>query len=121
MANLSRAWLAQPLPYFLALGAAIFVIDSCFSSTDNKIVVGQEVRAELAAKTQLELGRVPRPQEFEAALEQWKENEALYREGLSLGLLENDDFIRTHIANKLRYVASERTIIAEPSEATLRA
>lgn len=121
MANPSRTWHKQPLPYFLALGALIFALDSVLSQDDNVIVVSQAVRSEVALKTELELGRTPQPEEVQAALEQWRETEALYREGLKLGLLDNDEVVRAHIANKLRYVASQRVVVSEPSETTLRA
>ena len=121
MTNPSRTWHKQPLPYFLALGALIFGFDSVLSQDDNVIVVSQAVRSEVALKTELELGRTPQSEEVQAALEQWRETEALYREGLKLGLLDNDEVVRAHIANKLRYVASQRIVVSEPSEATLRA
>jgi len=66
------------------------------------------------------LGRPPEVSELRAEIEHWKEEQALYREGLSMGLLERDPAVRAHIVAKLLEIARERNVFPEATETELR-
>jgi len=112
--------LKQPLPYFVLLGTLVFLVDAGFSATPNSIDVSPEVRHEVRARLEQTLSRPPTPAELEQGLEQWVDSELLFREATKLGLDQNDSVIHDHLAQKLRHIVQERTVLPEPSESELR-
>ena len=113
--------LRQPLPYFLLLGAAVFGVDSWLQNRRAGISVSDEVRREVAAQLEQSSSRPPSQEELRRGLQEWTDNELLSREAAELGLDQNDSVIREHLAQKLRYIVLERTVLPEPSEAELKA
>lgn len=113
--------LKQPLPYFLLLGAAAFLVDCWLRAAPDTIQISPEVRREVAVRLEQQLTRPPTPAELERGLREWADTELLFREATALGLDENDSVIHAHLAQKLRHIVLERTILPAPSEAELRA
>jgi hypothetical protein len=118
--RLGSALLREPLFAFFLIGMAVFGVDSALRGERRTIRVTPSVRHEVAQSLESRLGRPPESAELEAGVEQWKEEEALYREGLRTGQLEQDGVIRAHVAAKLLAIARERDVFAEPTEAELR-
>lgn len=113
--------LKQPLPYFVLLGTLVFLVDSRLRATPNSIAISPEVRRQVRAQLEQTLSRPPTPTEVDRGLEQWVDSELLFREATALGLDQNDSVIHDHLAQKLRHIVQERTVLPEPTEAELRA
>src|SRR5262245_17046022 len=95
-----RRFYREPLLHFLLLGALIFVAHrglQRLKTGDNVIVVTPALRADLGRELSAELGRAPQPAELESALETWKAEEILFREGLRLGLDKDDLLVRRRV------------------------
>jgi hypothetical protein len=120
MAPFLKGIFAQPTVYFLVLGVGVFWLDRRLND-DSTIYVTASARADVERRLRAELGRAPSDAELEGGVELWRENEALYREGVKLGLLQQDSMMRAHLATKLRAIAAERVVVSEPTEQELRA
>jgi hypothetical protein len=102
------------------VGALIFAVDRALRMDVETIRITPSVRDEIARSQKALLGRPPETSELRAALDRWKQDQALYREGLKLGLLDGDPGVVTHIASKLRQIARERDVLPEPTDTELR-
>jgi hypothetical protein len=110
----------EPLVYFVLLGALIFAVDAALRRDVETIRLTPSVREELARSLQVRLGRPPESNEVQAEIERWRQEQALYREGVKMGIVEQDPVVRSHIASKLLQIARERGVFPPPSEADLR-
>lgn len=113
--------LKQPLPYFVLLGTVVFLLDAWLRARPARIDVSPEVRREVASRLEGTLSRPPTPTELDRGLRDWVDTELLFREAIALGLDENDSVIHAHLAQKLRHILLERTILPAPTQAELRA
>ena len=98
-----RRLLTEPLLHFLALAALIFALDAALREPEADratlrvpLGVQDEVRQLLRAAS----GREPEPAELQPLLDRWVRQEALYREGVALGLDRGDRMIRERVAEK---------------------
>jgi peptidyl-prolyl cis-trans isomerase C len=116
-------WLVrEPLVYFLAAGAALFLITEHFGGSDRQtIVVTDAERARLADQWQAQMGRSATDAEMNALVEQWLREEIYYREALTLGLDADDVIIRRRLAQKLTFLTEDLGAGAEPGDDELRA
>jgi peptidyl-prolyl cis-trans isomerase C len=115
-----RPFLREPLLSFVLAGTAVFGIDHALRRDERIIRITPSVRDEVARGFQGRVGRAPNGEEEQAELERWKQEQALYREGKNMGLLEDDPMVRAHVASKLLQVARERDVLPDPTEAELR-
>ncbi len=116
----NRAALQQPLWYFVLAGAVVFLVDAWLRQREVTIDVDASVRPEVVAEFEAQFGRTPTVQEREQAKQDWVTTELLFREAVRLGLENNDAVIRAHLANKLKQLVRERTIIAPPTDEELQ-
>lgn len=116
-----RAVLRQPLPYFVLAGVAVFVVDAWLRRSHNTIEVNEGVRREVSAELTAQFGRPATADEERQALASWVTTELLFREASTLGLEQNDAVIRAHLANKLKQLVKEGTIVAPATEEELQA
>lgn len=131
-----RVMLREPLVHFVAIGVVLFVAERLIVTRDEppggprapsvaepetrRVAVTRAVREEIAASwTQLH-EREPTAQELEAAIEQWIDDEVLYREGRRRGLEQDDPRVRARVAGKMAFVLREAVVVPEPSDAELR-
>ena len=116
----AHPWLREPLVYFVLVGALIFGLDFARRRNDETIHVTPAVRDEVARAMRTRLGRAPDASELAIEIEHWKQQEALYREGVKLGLLEGDPSVRAHVAGQLLNIARERDVLTPPTDGELR-
>lgn len=112
---------AEPVVRFFLLGAALFVVHRWVTGDSRLIVVTGAVKADLARRFQDHNGRPPTPPELAREVDQWRRDEALYREALREGLDRNDATIRAVLADRVRARASLLAARHEPSQAELDA
>jgi hypothetical protein len=115
-----RPLLREPLVYFILVGALIFGVDGALRRDVETIRITPSVREEITRTLRVRLARSPEPNELQAELENWKQEQALYREGAKMGLLNGDPVVRAHIATKLLQIAAERNVLPPPTDAELR-
>jgi PPIC-type PPIASE domain len=129
-----KSLLREPLLHFLVLGGALFAVDAVRSKpaprtlpiaaparTPGPIVVDAEVTQRMTAVAQRRLGRAPTPQEVDAEIQRYIDEEILFREALARGLERDDPMIHERIASRMSYVLAEAAVIPEPTDAQLRA
>jgi hypothetical protein len=98
----------------------IFAVDHAVRRDVDTVRITPSVRDEIARSLTGALGRPPQPSELQAGLDRWKEEQALYREGIKMGLLDNDPGVRAHIASKLLQIARQREVFPEATDPELR-
>jgi hypothetical protein len=112
--------LREPLVYFVVIGAAAFAVDGAMRRDTETIRITSSTRDEVARTLEGRLGHRPDAGELQAELEHWKQEQALYREGMKMGVVEDDPVVRAHIAAKLLQIARERDVLPEATDDELR-
>lgn len=114
--------LREPLMQFFVVGAALFLVYAWSdeglggeSRSVDEIVVGEAEIAGLESHFRRLWQRPPSWEELQALVEGWVREEILYREGLALGLDQNDPVIRKRVAQKVSFI-SEDLLATDPSE-----
>lgn len=127
MAVLKRL-LKEPLLQFLFLGALIFAADALLNDRTAGLngdhyrirVTSQHMDA-MRTVFRNEHGRLPTDTELQVSLEQWLEEQMLYRQGLALGLEERDVIVRRQLVQKMRFLIEDALPVKEPDEEALQA
>jgi parvulin-like peptidyl-prolyl isomerase len=122
-----RSWriarlLRDPLVHFLAIGlvfyAAAHVVRSLREAAARTIVVDDAVRARLIGLYRLQTGSAPSPEQLAALVAQNVRDEVLYREGLKLGM-DDDEIVRRRVIQKMQYLAVDSVPIETPTAVQL--
>jgi hypothetical protein len=114
---LAQTLLREPLVYFVLAGTLVFGLSAALGRDAATIRVP---RQEIARALEGRLGHAPGATELEGELQRWKEEQALYREAVKMGLRDDDPFVVNHIAAKLRNIARERDVLPEATDKELR-
>ncbi|MFW6093703.1 MAG: peptidyl-prolyl cis-trans isomerase [Pseudomonadota bacterium] len=111
----------EPLLYFLAIGAGVFLL-SAWTGDDRprRVVVDDARRARLADQWQAQMGRRPDEAELQSLVDEWVREEIYYREARAMGLDQDDVIIRRRLAQKLKFLTEDLTSGGTPDEAALR-
>jgi hypothetical protein len=116
--------LREPLLHFLVIGAALFGVFHLAGAGDEpapgEIIVGAGQIASMEAIFRRTWQRPPTAKEMEALVGDYIRDEVLYREGVAMGLDEDDAVIRRRIRQKMEFVA-DLVADAEPTDAELKA
>ena len=117
-----RTWWREPLLHFVVLGGFVFFAHRVlFGAQTSEYVVAEDAPAEqirqdwFAAK-----GALPNAEEEAALLEEWVEDEILYRRAIELGLDQNDTIVRRRLAQRMRFLLEDTVRIDPPSDAQLQ-
>jgi hypothetical protein len=105
--------LREPLFHFLIVGFVIALLVRPSGDSENTILVSQQKRERISQDLKKSLERNPTQEELNAAIDQWVEDEIIYREALKLGLDQNDDRIKDRLISKYRSMLESE--VAEPS------
>ena len=114
-------WLREPLVGFCVLGGLLFGLDHAVRvlGGGESLVIPAAIRQAASEQLGAALHRPPSEQELDARLKIWVNEEALYREGLRLGLAQGDPEIRQRVLAKTASVLLESLPRHEPSDAEL--
>ena len=118
-----RALLREPLLHFLLIGLALFLLYGRVSPGDSdsrRIVVSQSQVDDMVRQYQASFNRPPTPVEIRGLIDTYVRDEIVYREGLSMGLDEDDAVIKRRIRQKYGLIAEEEER-SEPTETDLLA
>jgi hypothetical protein len=131
----------EPLVHFVAIGAVLFAVDTwrapestpappptaapaaapAPAPAQRSIVIDAEARKQIATNAERRLGRTPSDAELATETERWIDEEVLYREAVARGLDRDDPVIHQRVAGLMSYVLEQAVVIAEPTDAELRA
>ena len=116
--------LREPLFHFLLLGAVIFALDGLRNRAagpgEDEILVSSGRVENLAALFAKTWQRPPTEAELRGLVDDFILEEALYREGVALGVDQNDTIIRRRVRQKMEFVVDDIIEQAEPTEADLQ-
>ena len=117
--------LREPLFHFLLAGIALFllydVIRGGESDAPREIVI-TEARVEALAENFATVWmRPPTPQEIKGLIDDYVAEEIFYREGVAMGLDQDDTVIRRRLRQKMEFIAEDAATAIEPSDEQLQA
>ncbi len=120
-----RAALKEPLVHFLLAGLALFVFfawrGDAVDPESRTITITEQQVERLAANWAQTWQRPPTQQEIDGLIRDFIKEEIYYREGLRLGLDQDDTIIRRRIRSKMEFLTSSELENATPSDAVLQA
>jgi hypothetical protein len=120
----ARRLLREPLLHFAALGSLVFALHRSLvpaPPAERAIVVDSLKQRELLALFEQRQHRSPTPDEARRQLEQWVEDEVLFREALKLELERQDPALRDQLIARMRSLLQASFDAPEQSDANLRA
>ncbi|HTU66161.1 MAG TPA: peptidyl-prolyl cis-trans isomerase [Steroidobacteraceae bacterium] len=120
----TRLW-REPLVHFALIGAAIFVVAHAVEQRRQ----AAELRIEVDSSLDERLGNLYRTQfgasasaaQLRSIVDDYLDDEVLYRESLRLGLDQDDEIIRRRLIQKLEFLQRDSIASANPSTHELRA
>ena len=117
--------LREPLVHFLIAGFMLFLFFAWRGSevdpASRTIAVSEAQVTKLVAGWQQTWQRPPTPQELDGLIRDHIREEILYREGLRLGLDQDDTVVRRRIRSKMEFLVDARTEAQPPGNAELQA
>ena len=117
-----KAIIREPLLHFLLIGLALFLVygqASPGAGDSRRIVVSQAQVDAMVSQFQGSRNRLPTATELSGLIDSHVRDEIIYREGLSLGLDEDDAVIKRRIRQKYDLIAEEQVQVA-PTDEQLR-
>lgn len=118
-------WLKEPLFHFLVIGIGVFFLYEVTSTNkpqdEVKLIEVNKARANrMVTLWEKRWNRLPSKEEFNALVEQYINEEVLYREALAMGLDNNDPVVRRRMAQKVKFISNDIITIETPSEKVLQ-
>ena len=122
---LKRA-LREPLVHFLAIGAALFLVDGLLNGPDagatgDTIVISEGRVNQLAESFVLLSGRAPTAGEIASLVDDFVSEEVGYREAVAMGLDADDTIVRRRMRQKLEFLIEDAAASDPPAQAELQA
>lgn len=113
----------EPLVVVLALGTLLFGLHRLVAPPEDgrEIVVTEALRGGLRQEHQRRTGTAPSPEEEQALLERWLDEEIRYREALRLGLDRGDVIVRRRLVQKMEFLTEDLEPVREPTDDELAA
>jgi hypothetical protein len=111
----------EPLFHFIVIGAVFFGLYNVMNRKNEveHVVVSTQTIQNLIADFSKDWNREPSSEEVEVMIDDYVRDELAYREGLELGLDQNDPVIRQRIRQKLEFMAEEQATQLRPSDQEL--
>jgi len=117
--------LREPLFHFLLAGIALFllydVIRGGESDAPREIVITAARVEALAENFATVWMRPPTPQEIKGLVDDYVAEEIFYREGVAMGLDQDDTVIRRRLRQKMEFIAEDAATAIEPGDEQLQA
>jgi hypothetical protein len=114
----------EPLVQFLLAGGLIFAVYNAVAGgsierSQDAIVIGDAEMQFLRAQYEKLWGRPPADQELAPLVREFIREEVLYREGMALGLDQDDVIVRRRIGQKMGFLIGDLAVPTEPSDEIL--
>ena len=112
--------LRDPFVHFLLLGLAIFAGTRLLgpATHEQRITISPE---RIAQTFERQYGRYPAAAELSELIDRYVREEIYFREGVALGLQQDDEIVRRRVVQKYEFLQQDTTLIAEPDTAALQA
>lgn len=117
-----RKFLSEPLLHFGLIGVALFVLYQGVSRNADanlQIVVTEDTVAMLAEQFAAVWVRQPTATEIRNLVDSYIRDEILYRQGVAMGLDQNDRIIQRRVLQKLEVLSEETSALNPPTDAEL--
>ena len=114
----------EPLLHFLIAGALIFagyaaMVDPKTTEGTYTIRIGDAEMQFLRAQYEKLWGRPPADHELAPLVQEFIREEVLYREGVAMGLDQDDLIVRRRIGQKMEFLIGDLAVPEEPDDVTL--
>ena len=114
----------EPLLHFLIAGVLIFAVydaldEDVVDSSPDTIVIGDAEMQFLRAQHEKLWGRPPADKDLGPLVQEFIREEVLYREGVAMGLDQDDVIVRRRIGQKMEFLIGDLAVPAEPDDETL--
>jgi len=121
MSNKVTRIFKEPLVHFLLLGACIYGAYALFGApeqtdSDKSIRVDAKRIDAFITEWQSRWNRPPTKQEIDGLIQQFINEEVLYRQAVAMGLNENDPITRRRMAQKLEFLTSDLAQAQQPKD-----
>lgn len=117
--------LHEPLLHFVVVGVLLFLfygyVGESDKTNDAQIIVGSAEIERMQTAWEKQWRRLPTGEELQNLIEQFIQEELLYREALTLGLEKDDTIIRRRLAQKMKFLIQDIADQRQPAEAELTA
>ncbi len=117
--------LHEPLLHFLIIGVILFVFWGVWGdnsgSDSEQIIVGSARIGQIKDAWKKQWRREPSEEELKSLIEQFIQEEVLYREALNMGLEKDDSIIRRRLAQKMQFLIQDIADRKPPKDAELKA
>ena len=121
---LSKA-IREPLVHFLVLGGLLFaaygIINRDAPPPASTVLIDNGVVADILQRYEAVWKRPPTPQEMRGLINSYIRDEVLYREGVAIGLDQDDPVVRRRIRQKMDVMAEEAGRADAPDDAAMQA
>lgn len=109
--------LREPLFQFMLAGAALFMAASLYAEANSpqRIVIDQARVALLQQRYTLQFGEPPSRERLQRLIDEFVREEALYRQGLALGLDQGDEVVRRRVAQKMDFLSDSEAFTTAPT------
>lgn len=115
-------FLREPVVHFTLLGGLAFAVQAVQGDSERApIVVTPAVEQSQQSRLAETLARPPTSEDLSAAIDEWIEREALYREGLKQGLDRDDPLIRRQVIENLIELHDLQQVPYEPTDEEIEA
>ncbi len=116
----------EPIVHFVVAGALLALFDHVRTSEDasdvpRTITIDDGLRRDLADAFLHEHGHAPSDEELAPLVDDWVDQEVLYREGLARGLDRGDARVRQRVASLMEAVVVAEHPVPDPTEEEVRA
>jgi hypothetical protein len=118
-----RRWWREPLLHFVVLGGlAFFAHRVLFGAPSSEYVAPEDAPIEQIREDWFSAkGARPSAEQEAALVQEWIEDEILYRRAIELGLDQNDTIVRRRMVQRMRFLLEDTSRIEPPTDAQLRA
>jgi peptidyl-prolyl cis-trans isomerase C len=115
----------EPFLQFVALGAVIFSVAHVAQqgrvASRRRIVVDEQLLHRLVQTSQAQSGITPGPEQLERLIDDYIDDQVMYREALRMGLDQDDEIIRRRLIQKAQFLQRDLATVPLPQESELRA
>lgn len=120
-----RRYAREPLLHFALIGAAIFVlahfVEQARQESQVSVIVDAGLRGRLENLYRTQFGVAPSAAQLQVIVDDYIDDEVLYREAQRLGLGEGDEIIRRRLIQKFEFLQRDSVANSNPAPAELRA
>lgn len=118
--------LREPLVHFLAIGAALFVLNGLINGPDEgptgeTITISEGRVNQIAESFILLSGRLPTREEVESLVDDFVSEEVGYREAVAMGIDADDTIVRRRMRQKLEFLIEDGAASDQPTQAEMQA